>query len=124
MNILNFQFSNNYSNINKPGYMYNLRKVSISHSIIGTENDITICLHFFKFFKLLYKYIKYFNKNRNYFLFEVNKNIIYLIKPIEHNINQYILELKQFLNTILKDDKITNELKILVNYFLSIIKEK
>lgn len=74
MNILNFQFSNNYSNINIPGYMYNLRKVSVSHSIIGTEHDILICLHYFKYFKLLYKYIKYFNKNRNYFFFELNNN--------------------------------------------------
>ena len=52
MNILNFQFSNNYTNINIPGYMYTLRKVSISHSNLGIENDITISQNFFIYFKL------------------------------------------------------------------------
>lgn len=30
MNIINFYFSNNYSNINEPGYLYNIRKSSMS----------------------------------------------------------------------------------------------
>ena len=46
MNVVNFQFANNYTNLNLPGYMYNIRKVSISHSNLGDENDIIICKNF------------------------------------------------------------------------------
>ena len=117
MNVLNFQYSNNYSNINLPGYMYNFRKVSISHSILGSEHDLLISHYFLKYFKLFYKYIKYFNKDRNYLLFELKKNKNYLIKPIKHNVIQYILEINQFFNMILKDDKISNDLKDVIYNF-------
>lgn len=117
MNVLNFQYSNNYSNINLPGYMYNFRKVSISHSILGSEHDLLICHSFLKYFKLFYKYIKYFHKDRNYFLFELKNNKNYLIRPIKNNVTQYILEINQFFNMILKDDKITNDLKDVIYNF-------
>ena len=52
MNVVNFQFANNYTNLNLPGYMYNIRKVSISHSNLGDENDIIICKNFCIYFKL------------------------------------------------------------------------
>ena len=42
----------NYTNLNIPGYMYNIRKVSISHSNLGIENDTIICHNFFIYFKL------------------------------------------------------------------------
>ena len=32
LNVINFQFANNYTNINLPGYLYILRQVSISHN--------------------------------------------------------------------------------------------
>ena len=37
MNVVNFQFANNYTNLNLPDYMYNIRKVSISRSNSGDE---------------------------------------------------------------------------------------
>ena len=117
MNVLNFQYSNNYSNINLPGYMYNFRKVSISHSILGSEHDLLISHYFLKYFKLFYKYIKYFNKDRNYLLFELKKNKNFLIMPIKHNVIQYISEINQFFNMILKDDKISNDLKDVIYNF-------
>ena len=120
MNILNFQFSNNYTNINIPGYMYTLRKVSISHSNLGIENDITISQNFFIYFKLFYRYIKHFNKNMNYFLIELTKYKNYLIKLKENNSTKYILEANQFFNDIIKDKNISNDLKIFI-FNLSLI---
>ena len=38
MNIINFQFANNYSNVNIPGYLYNIRKKSISHNYASNYN--------------------------------------------------------------------------------------
>ena len=114
MNVLNFQFSINYSNIYLPGYMYNIRKISISHSNLGTENDIIICQNFFLYFKLFYKYIKYFNKNINYFLFEINKYQNYLIKLKESNSTEYILEAILFFNEIIKENNISHNFRSLI----------
>ena len=57
MNIINFQFANNYTNINFPGYLYNIRKKSISHKNFGPDYDIQISVNFLLYLTLLYKYI-------------------------------------------------------------------
>ena len=124
MNVLNFHFSNNYSNINIPGYMYTLRKVSISHSNLGIENNTIICQNFFIYFKLFYKYIKHFNKNRNYFSIELKKYKKYLINLKENNSTKYIVETIQFFNDVIKDKNISNDLKNLILNLLSIFKVK
>ena len=41
MNIINFQFANNYSNVNIPGYLYNKRNESISHNNASSYNILT-----------------------------------------------------------------------------------
>jgi glycosyltransferase involved in cell wall biosynthesis len=114
MNVLNFQFAINYSNIYVPGYMYNIRKISISHSNLGTENDIIICQNFFIYFKLFYKFIKYFNKNENYFLFELSKYQNYLIKLKESNSTEYILEAILFFNDVIRENNISHNLRSLI----------
>ena len=119
MNVVNFQYANNYTNINIPGYMYNIRKISISHSDIGNENDIIICKNLYIYFKLFYKYIKYFNKNRNYFFFELNNFKNFLIKLKDNNITEYILETKIFLKDIMRDNNTSNELR---NSILKLLK--
>ena len=103
MNVVNFQFANNYINLNLPGHMYNIRKVSISHNNLGDENDIIICKNFFIYFKLFYIYIKFFNKNRNYFLFKLNKYKNYLIKLKDNNVTEFILEANQICDDIMTD---------------------
>ena len=55
-NIINYEFANNYTNINLPGYLYNIRYKSISHSIYGKNHNIMICFSFFLYLKLFYKY--------------------------------------------------------------------
>ena len=41
LNLMNFHFSNNYTNINLPGYLYNIKKNSISH-IEGNVNHLIV----------------------------------------------------------------------------------
>ena len=57
MNIINFQFANNYTNINFPGYLYIIRKKSISHKNFGPDYDIQISVNFLLYLTILYKYI-------------------------------------------------------------------
>ena len=73
MNIINFQFASNYSNIYLPGYMYNLRKISISHGDQGINHEIIQSLNIFYYFKIFYRYIKVFNKNRNYLFYDMKE---------------------------------------------------
>ena len=56
INILIFQFARNYSNANFPGYLYNIRKKSITHGNLGINHDIMISNNFFLYLKLFYKY--------------------------------------------------------------------
>ena len=56
INIINFQFANNYSNVDYPGYLYNIRKKSITHGDLGINHDIMISNNFFLYLKIFYKY--------------------------------------------------------------------
>ena len=40
MNIVSYNFANNYSNIELPGYMYNIRKISMSNGDGGIQQKI------------------------------------------------------------------------------------
>ena len=120
MNIINFQFASNYSNIYLPGYMYNLRKISISHGDQGINHEIIQSLNIFYYFKIFYRYIKVFNKNRNYLFYDMKE------------FNNYLLKFKVYNNTKIKDninifffeiliDKYSS--KIFKNYILQLLFE-
>ena len=64
MNVIVYHFANNYTNIDLPGYMYNLRGVSMSRGDGGIELKKIRSINHFLYFKILYKYIKLFNINR------------------------------------------------------------
>ena len=116
MNIINFQFASNYSNLNLPGYMYNLRKISISRGDQGINHEIIQSLNIFYYFKIFYRYIKVFNKNRNYLFYDMKEFINYLLNfkiynntKIKNNINKFLFEIikdkyssKNFKNYILQ----------------------
>ena len=40
MNLIVYHFANNYSNIEVPGYLYNIRKISMSHGDGGNKLKI------------------------------------------------------------------------------------
>ena len=64
INLISYHFTNNYSNIDLPGYMYNLRKVSMSHDNGGIELKIIRSINYLLYFRIFYKYIKIFKKSR------------------------------------------------------------
>ena len=65
---------NNYSNIELPGYMYNLRKVSMSRGDGGIELKKIRAINYLLYFKIFYKYIEVFKKSRKGLYYEM-KNL-------------------------------------------------
>ena len=43
INIISFHFAQNYSNINLPGYMYNIREKSMTHGKKNIRKKIIFC---------------------------------------------------------------------------------
>jgi len=121
INIINFQFAKNYSNVDVPGYLYNIRKKSITHGDLGINHDIMISNNFFLYLKLFYKYVKFFNKDRNYLFYEINQFQFYLLQLKKFNIAQYIIDLKNFLNDILNDGKISKEFEYFLKKIINLI---
>ncbi len=118
LNIIIFQFANNYTNINLPGYLYNIRKSSISH-IEGNKNHLIIeSISFYLYFKLFLKYIKEFDKNRNFFYYEFKGFSYYFKNFKKYNINEYIQKTKYMLHDIINDNKTTIQQKNFTNNLL------
>jgi glycosyltransferase involved in cell wall biosynthesis len=124
MNIINFQYAFNYSNIKLGGYMYNIRKDSSSHKNIGYNRVINISNNILLYFKLLFKYIKHFNKDRNYLFYDIRSLSNYLIYLKDFNSNYFINKAKLFLNYIKKDQNISNDFKNYINEFSLNLKKK
>ena len=120
MNIINFQFANNYTNIKIPGYLYNIRENSISHHRYKLKINIKNCQNYLLFLKLFYKYIKYFNKNRNYLYFELKESKDYFVKLKDSKINDNINDAKNILNEILEDKDISKPFEFLLKNYINI----
>lgn len=105
MNLIIYHFANNYSNIYLPGYMYNIRSVSMSHGDGGIELTKIRAMNYFLYFKILYGYIKKFKINRKILLNELKnlKRFIYFFKD-NNNTTVYGNHIKNFLNEILNDN--------------------
>ena len=121
MNVISYHFANNYSNIYLPGYMYNIRPVSMSHGNGGVLLGQVRAINYLLYFKILYKYVKQFEINRR-ILFNELKNLkryIYFIK--DNNLTFYENQIINFLSEILNDvfsDKIFKSFVIeLLLYF-------
>jgi glycosyltransferase involved in cell wall biosynthesis len=128
MNVICFHFANNYSNIYLPGYMYNIRSVSMSHGNGGVKLTKIRAINYFLYFKILYRYIKHFGINRRILFNELRnlKRFLYSIK--DNNMSNYENHTRYFLNEILNDnytDKIFKSFVIeLLLYFENIYKNK
>ena len=111
MNIILYNFANNYSNINLPGYLYNIRKISMSNGEGGIKLRMIRSINYLLYFEIFYKYIKDFKKDRNY-LFNEMKNLNNLFLNIKnYNIKKYIPKAINFLNKILNDNYLTQNFK-------------
>ncbi len=104
MNVISYHFANNYSNIYLPGYMYNIRPVSMSHGNGGVLLDQVRAINYLLYFKILYKYVKQFEINRRILFNEIKnlKRYIYSIK--DNNMTFYENQIINFLSEILNDE--------------------
>ena len=115
INMITFQFANNYSNIFLPGYLYFLRENSMSTNLKDNNHFKIVCINYLLYFRLLYRYIKDFNKDLNYFYYDLMPFSSYIKGLKEFNITEYIPKAKEFLNNIINNKKISCELNKFIN---------
>ena len=105
MNILNFRFARNYTNINIYGYMYNVRNNSISRFNNDKEKRRILNLGIYYYIKLLYKYIQEFDIDRQLLYLELelfNKQILFLKENDNHFFKK---KMNKIFKAIIGDDK-------------------
>ena len=115
INMITFQFANNYSNIFLPVYLYFLRENSMSTNLKDNNHFKIVCINYLLYFRLLYRYIKDFNKDLNYFYYDLMPFSSYIKGLKEFNITEYIPKAKEFLNNIINNKKISCELNKFIN---------
>ena len=123
MNLITYHFAQNYSNIDLPGYMYNLRRVSMSRGDGGVELKIIRSINHLLYFKIFYKYIKEFKMSRKSLYYEIKnlRRFIYYIKDC--NITSYYKETKDFLNEIFNDKYSNQHIKFYISELLFYLEE-
>ena len=109
INIINFNFANNFSNINLPGYLYNIRKNSMSRIDNGKIHDLIVSYNYLLYFKLFYKYIKDFKKNLNFLFYDLKISYNYILKIKELNGTKYFPIALDFFTEIIQNNNISNE---------------
>ena len=106
MNSIAYQYANNYSNIFLPGYLYNIRTVSMSRGEGGIKLKKIRTINHYQYFFILYKYIKDFKKDRNFLMYEM-KDLNHYVRFIKDlDIKEYIPKEVEFLNNLLEDPKV------------------
>ena len=125
INLLNFEFAFNYSNLHLIGYMYNVRKDSMSHSNKKEEMDIKMAHNLLFFYDLFYKYIKHFNKDLNYLFFDL-KAFDYYLNYINHynSSSSQKKSIIYFYKKLLKEQNISCEFKNYAKIFLFKFRKK
>ena len=109
INIIAYQFAKNYSNINLPGYLYIKRKKSMSRGG-NIKTKVLRANNYFFYFKLLYNYIKDYNKDRNILFYEMKdlESYIYRIKDNNNNKKYKKMEIN-LIKKILKENELSIE---------------
>ena len=123
LNIIFFNFARNYTNINIPGYMYNIRKSSITRLKESNEYIIKKSISFFLYYQLFYRYIKEYDKDRNFLFFELKMFGNYILKLKKYKVKHFVKKAKKMFNDILKDDKSSiNFKKYIESHYYKILK--
>ena len=107
LNIINFHFSNNYTNINILGYLYNIRRSSISRIKEKKHFLIKKSISFFLFYQIFYKIIKEYDKDRNYLYYDLKPFGDYLLNLKKYNVKYYLRKAKEMFVELLNDNKIS-----------------
>ena len=120
INILSFQFANNYSNINLPGYLYKIRKKGMSRLQKKEKHNIILGNNYLLYYKFLLRYILKFKKNMNFFFYEfkaLSKNLLILKK---FNDSKYVvIEFFEEINQRKIPEKFKPFFKKMKKYFLT-----
>ena len=108
LNIIVYQYSQNFSNIFLPGYLYVRRNVSMSRG--GGENLIrTRATNYVFYLLIFYKYIHDYNKDINFLFYEmknIEKNLL-IIK--EYNMNKFKQILLNLISQIQHENSVSDE---------------
>ena len=117
INLINLQYANNYTNINYSGYMYNIRRISMTHGKKSIKKTKLFCYNYFLYNKKLFNFIKDFNKDRNFIFYDLKRTNFLLInlKKIDKSKKT---EINDFYKEIIKDKKISNKFKEYLNAFI------
>ena len=118
LNMINLNFANNYSNINLPGYLYNIRLNSMSRGKKGKKLEIITCYNYLLFYKLFYRYIKNFKKDFNYLYFDLKAFYYYLLKFKKFKALEYYPKISAFFNR-LKKENISKSFKMFIDFLLA-----
>ena len=104
MNVIIYHLANNYSNIYLPGYMYNIRPLSMSHGNGGDKLEQVRAINYFLYFKILYRIIKQSKINREVLVHELYnlRRFLYFIK--DNNMTVFEIHSRNFMNEILNDN--------------------
>jgi glycosyltransferase involved in cell wall biosynthesis len=117
LNIILFNFANNYTNVKIPGYLYNKRKSSITRS---NNEDLLRkkSISFYLFYQLFYRLIKDFDKDRNYLYYELRPFGNYLLNLGKYKNTKFFLnQTKILINEIINDNKTTHKFKNYIKFF-------
>jgi glycosyltransferase involved in cell wall biosynthesis len=109
MNIVTYNFAKNYTNIELPGYLYIIRKVSMSRGDGGIKLKQIRAMNHLLYFKIFYKYILEYNKDMNFLFYEMKDLNRFLIDIKDCNMTKYIADGKNFINKIRSDKNISDE---------------
>ena len=71
LNVINFNFAQNYSNIKRPGYLYIVKKNSMSNGSFGKKHRIRQNISRLLMCVLIYRYFQDYNKNINLLYYEI-----------------------------------------------------
>ena len=112
LNIILFNFAKNYTNLNIPGYLYNIRKSSITRLKLTSDYITKKSISFFLFYNLLYRQIKDFDKDRNYLYYDLRLFGYMILKLKKYDKTKYYLNMaKIMINDIINDNKTSKEFK-------------
>ena len=111
MNILTYHYDSNYTNIELPEYLYNIRRKSMSRGEVGIEMKKLRTINYYLDFTTFYKYLKEFKKDRNFLYYELRDLGHFMVYIKECGLKDYIKKSIKFFKEIIKDKSSSKEFK-------------
>ena len=118
LNIMCFNNANNYSNINLPGYLYNIRRNSMSRFNNDNKHNIIVIINYLLYYKFFNRYIKDFKKDINFLYYDLRLFIPILLKLKDYKLLLYNSILFSLIKEIINNNNLSNEFKNILNKFL------